>query len=55
MPAPLTPKHVLTGLFQELPTIGVFFTAEGAAITVLDRLRDAGFEIIPSRTQPHER
>jgi hypothetical protein len=44
----LTPQHVLADLFGSDDFPAVVLDTEHAADLVIDRLRDAGFEIVPA-------
>ena len=46
----LTPQHVLSDLFGSDDFPAEIFDPERAAEIVIQRLNDAGFEIIPARS-----
>jgi hypothetical protein len=48
----LTPQHVLTDLFGSADFPAEILDPAQAAEIVIQRLRDAGFEIIPARPGP---
>jgi hypothetical protein len=48
----LTPQHVLTDLFGSADFPAEILDPAQAAEIVIQRLRDAGFEIIPARSGP---
>ena len=50
----LTPKHVLVDLFGGADFDHEILDPDQAADLVIDRLRDAGFEIKPAESAGHE-